>query len=158
VLTSFSARNFRCFEDLHVGDLARVNLVTGRNSTGKTSLLEAIFLLIGGGKLTLVMNLSGLRGYGEVVHGSPDALREIYWRPLFNTFSPGATIELAAAHARLGTMTLSVRPVTDEQHLWSGTEPSEEGLAIDGLAATRRSLATPSSMAMWASTGCCPSR
>jgi AAA15 family ATPase/GTPase len=37
---SFQAKNFRCFEDLKIRDLARVNLIAGLNNIGKTALLE----------------------------------------------------------------------------------------------------------------------
>jgi len=44
---SFHVKNFRCFDDLQLNDLARVNLIAGKNNTGKTSLLEALFLHAG---------------------------------------------------------------------------------------------------------------
>jgi len=44
LLTSFQVKNFRLFEDLKIESLSRVNLITGKNNTGKTSLLEAIGL------------------------------------------------------------------------------------------------------------------
>jgi hypothetical protein len=40
----FAVKNFRCFGNLEIGDLARVNLIAGKNNTGKTALLEAIRL------------------------------------------------------------------------------------------------------------------
>ena len=43
-------RNFRAFGDLEIPCLGRVNLVTGKNNSGKTSLLEALFLLCGAGE------------------------------------------------------------------------------------------------------------
>ena len=33
--TSFTIENFRCFENLTVGPLARVNLIAGQNNVGK---------------------------------------------------------------------------------------------------------------------------
>ena len=36
--------DFRCFESLHLKDLARVDLIAGKNNTGKTALLEAIHI------------------------------------------------------------------------------------------------------------------
>ena len=44
MLTSFAVKNFRCFRDLKLDDLDRVNLIAGRNNVGKTALLEAIHL------------------------------------------------------------------------------------------------------------------
>lgn len=42
---SLEIKNFRGFAKLTLGDLGRVNLIVGKNNTGKTSLLEAITLL-----------------------------------------------------------------------------------------------------------------
>lgn len=39
---SFNVENFRTFKSLHFADIARVNLISGENNTGKTTLLEAI--------------------------------------------------------------------------------------------------------------------
>ena len=42
---SFRVKNFRCFKDLQINDLGRVNLIAGKNNTGKTALLEAMYIL-----------------------------------------------------------------------------------------------------------------
>ncbi|MDR1011984.1 MAG: AAA family ATPase [Opitutaceae bacterium] len=42
MLSSIQITNFRGFENLELKDLGRINLIVGRNNTGKTSLLEAI--------------------------------------------------------------------------------------------------------------------
>lgn len=44
---SFRVQNFRGFRDLQLDDLARVNLIAGKNNTGKTALLEAILTFTG---------------------------------------------------------------------------------------------------------------
>ena len=44
---TFRVKNFRCFEDLQINDLGRVNLIAGKNNTGKTALMEAMYLLAG---------------------------------------------------------------------------------------------------------------
>ena len=41
---TFRVKNFRCFEDLQINDLGRVNLIAGKNNTGKTALMEAMYL------------------------------------------------------------------------------------------------------------------
>lgn len=43
---SFRVKNFRCFEDLQIHDLGRVNLIAGKNGMGKTALLEAVYVLV----------------------------------------------------------------------------------------------------------------
>jgi hypothetical protein len=44
---SIHIQNFRQFTDFHIENLARVNLIGGRNNTGKTALLEAVALVSG---------------------------------------------------------------------------------------------------------------
>ncbi|MCY4466344.1 MAG: AAA family ATPase [Chloroflexi bacterium] len=44
---SFRVKNFRCFKDLQINDLGRVNLIAGKNNTGKTALMEAMYILSG---------------------------------------------------------------------------------------------------------------
>lgn len=43
-LDSLEIKNFRCFEHLVIEKLGRVNLIVGKNSVGKTALLEALWL------------------------------------------------------------------------------------------------------------------
>lgn len=42
---SISIKNFRGFEDMKIEPFKKINLITGLNNAGKTSLLEALFLL-----------------------------------------------------------------------------------------------------------------
>ena len=44
-LSSLRLHDFRCFENVELAPDAGVNVITGDNASGKTSLLEAIFLL-----------------------------------------------------------------------------------------------------------------
>src|SRR4051794_3252474 len=44
MLHSFHIKNYRGFKDFKIDPLDRVNLITGSNNVGKTSLLEALYL------------------------------------------------------------------------------------------------------------------
>lgn len=44
MLSSFRVQNFKCFEDLRLEGLGRINLIAGANNVGKTALLEALYL------------------------------------------------------------------------------------------------------------------
>ncbi|MGK7883161.1 MAG: ATP/GTP-binding protein [Crocosphaera sp.] len=46
MIRDLNIKNYRCFEDFSVDGLAQVNLIVGDNNSGKTSLLEAIYLLL----------------------------------------------------------------------------------------------------------------
>jgi predicted ATP-dependent endonuclease of OLD family len=49
MIQSLTATGFRCFREIRVEPLTRVNLFVGENNAGKTSLLEAVELLAAGG-------------------------------------------------------------------------------------------------------------
>ena len=49
MIQSLTASGFRCFREILVEPLTRVNLFVGENNAGKTSLLEAVELLAVGG-------------------------------------------------------------------------------------------------------------
>jgi hypothetical protein len=66
MLRSFLIRNFRGFRDLALDGLERVNLIAGRNNTGKTSLLEAIYLFANPDKCDLAVEINRGRGLTEV--------------------------------------------------------------------------------------------
>lgn len=46
MLRDLTILNYRCFEDFQIDGLEQVNLFVGNNNSGKTSLLEAIYLLV----------------------------------------------------------------------------------------------------------------
>lgn len=48
MITSLTITGFRCFRELRVAPLTRVNLIVGKNNAGKTSLLEAVELVATG--------------------------------------------------------------------------------------------------------------
>ena len=70
MIKSLTIKNFRCFREAHLEGLRRVNIVVGRNATGKTVLLESSFLAAGGSPL-IVLKLRQMRGMGEGVRLYP---------------------------------------------------------------------------------------
>ena len=66
MLTELSMQNFRPFQSFKVTHLARVNLIVGENSVGKSSLLEAVHLLVN-------------QGYPHVLLEELEARGEIYF-------------------------------------------------------------------------------
>jgi len=46
MLKSLKIENFRCFPSFEMGQLGRINLIVGTNNSGKTSILEALQLLL----------------------------------------------------------------------------------------------------------------
>lgn len=84
MLNDITIKNYRCFKDFHINSLAGVNLIVGMNNSGKTSLLEAVYLLISQ-KHTRVLG-EILDNRGEVIErlnlgitGKPEKL-ELYYQ------------------------------------------------------------------------------
>lgn len=84
MITSLKFDNFRNFKELAIGPLARINLITGGTNTGKTSVLEGLYLLFSKdqaqtSKLISVFrsNISGLMN-----QPSPDDV-PTFWQSLF---------------------------------------------------------------------------
>lgn len=67
MLQSLSITNFRCFPKYHMPGLARVNLLVGKNNSGKTALLEGLQLLTTNGDPGVIREAAIRRG--EVVRG-----------------------------------------------------------------------------------------
>jgi len=66
-------KNYRGFKEYTVGNLARVNLLVGKNNSGKTSILEAVELLTDGGDVRALDRLARRRG--ETALPPPDLTR-----------------------------------------------------------------------------------
>jgi len=64
LLTELEIRNFRGFDALKVDGLSKINLFVGKNNSGKTSILEALFLLIGMSNPALPNSINIMRGLG----------------------------------------------------------------------------------------------
>jgi hypothetical protein len=119
-------RNFRCHRDLELDGAARVNILTGANSSGKSSLLEAIFLVLGPERPEGGFVLNNLRRY------PPSGDAEQFWGPLFFNFDCSEDIELEVSTAA-GGHKLCIGPHRDKSQmtleLANGSSTSSEGVS-----------------------------
>jgi hypothetical protein len=74
MLRDLTIQNYRAFKDFTIDGLARVNLIVGKNNSGKTSFLEAVYLLANGGSPAALVEILDNRGE-FVIDVSPDTLR-----------------------------------------------------------------------------------
>ena len=105
--TSFTIKGFRCFEHLTIDPLARINLIAGKNNTGKTALLEALWLHSAPNIPDLGIRLAAFRG----VPGQ-DPRRLLH--DLFFNFDPSRTITLSSKHKGIDNprkLDISSRPL-----------------------------------------------
>jgi hypothetical protein len=75
----FVVKNFRCFNGLKLGPLARVNLIAGKNNTGKTALLEAIHLHNNPADCQLPITIHKARGVEQAGKAVEDVVGWLFW-------------------------------------------------------------------------------
>lgn len=86
MLTNLRIKNFRMLEDLEIPKLGRVNLIVGKNNSGKSSILEALRIYAGDANLDLLSTI--LSGHDETygLDRSPLDTNAKSWLGLKNFF------------------------------------------------------------------------
>jgi predicted ATPase len=85
MIRSIHVQNFRCYSDLKLDGVARLNLVVGDNGSGKTSLLEAIFLTLASGA-SVALRMRQARGLEGVFGGTTFQIEEALWGDFFHNY------------------------------------------------------------------------
>jgi len=85
---SVKVKNLRSISSLEIHNLGQVNLIVGQNNCGKTTLLEAIFFLIGQTNPQLTINANIFRGL--------DLHSNEYWCSFFHNMNIYQGIEISA--------------------------------------------------------------
>ena len=112
MLSSLRIFNYRAFRELRVDDLSRINLISGRNNSGKTTLLESI-LMLSSGHPEITLHTSIIRGM-TAERLTPSAIPLIYWRQMFSSLDFGTPIEIGAEHQHSGALNMRVEMEHDE--------------------------------------------
>jgi putative AbiEii toxin of type IV toxin-antitoxin system/AAA ATPase-like protein len=83
MISQFEIKNFRCYRQWHQSGLKRFNFIVGESGTGKTALLEALFM-VGASNPEIWFRLRRWRGIGEgqVQIGTRDSYEGLF-RDLF---------------------------------------------------------------------------
>jgi hypothetical protein len=149
VYTDFRARHFRLFEDVSV-QFAPITIISGKNNTGKTALLEAVFLHAAGPRVgSMSLALGAARNATPVILSQPDD--QTAWDSLFRNNETTAPVILTA---KLGNSAIEVRlsvPMSDESLTTLspggvGAETRTQSLAvvaeIDGVVREYKQTAT----------------
>lgn len=87
---SFTIKNFRCFDELTVEGMGRINLIAGKNNVGKTALLEALWVHSGAVNPDLAVRLDAFRGMEQQT-------LEGFLGSIFRGFDRDLTIEMSSA-------------------------------------------------------------
>ena len=103
MLKRLQIRNFRGFNALEIDQLSGINLIAGKNNSGKTSLLEAMFLLSSAGNAQMAINTNVIRG---LELGAP--LQDPFWKQLFYNLDMGRHIEIKGYYKSRGELALKI--------------------------------------------------
>ncbi|MFH1097597.1 MAG: AAA family ATPase [Candidatus Desantisbacteria bacterium] len=91
---TFKVKNFRCFEDLELENIQRVNLIAGLNNVGKTALLEALFLYGGESNPQIANRVNAFRGFGGGNSFKISEATSLLWANLFFGLNTSRNVEL----------------------------------------------------------------
>jgi len=96
MLTELQIENFRSIRSLRLDGLGRINILGGRNGSGKSTVLEAVELLLTPKPLRAAFqnDRRGLEVLPSQNTAQASAVEEP-WYPLFNDFIPGKGVGLA---------------------------------------------------------------
>ncbi|WKN46071.1 AAA family ATPase [Tunicatimonas pelagia] len=109
--TKAHIQGFRGISDLDIDDFRRINLLVGKNNSGKTSILEALFLLVGVSNPQLTVNINRFRD----ILDEPD---EKNFRLLFKDLNFDTLIVLKAyLDEKNQERTLHIRPHYQKQSI-----------------------------------------
>ncbi|MDI9312046.1 MAG: AAA family ATPase [Limnohabitans sp.] len=87
MLNSLTIRNYRNLKELKLNSLGKVNLITGKNNTGKSTLLEAIALYAGKGDLSIIYQFLNERGENFIKPNANNNLTESNIKSLSSLFT-----------------------------------------------------------------------
>jgi AAA15 family ATPase/GTPase len=92
MISSLHVENFRCFQTLDLKEFGKYNIIVGDNGSGKTALLEALFLPGNGLQITTV--LRHFRGMVSPPFSPEKQLYESLFGDLFFGFSADSQIKI----------------------------------------------------------------
>src|SRR5262249_9809704 len=75
----FVVQNFRCFSGLCIKQLGRVNLISGKNNTGKTAMFEAIHLHCNPANWQLPIHINKERGIANPSEAMEDVCGWLFY-------------------------------------------------------------------------------
>ena len=138
MIETLTLRGYRGFESYQLTDFTRLNLVVGKNSSGKTTILEAIELLVAHGHLSVFYAAAQRRGqdarYYRRDHGP--SIWDLFYG---HNFQPGKLFELSSDNGKreLKTTILSLEDIPESALLrplsWADNDSAPAfGMSIIG--------------------------
>jgi ABC-type transport system involved in cytochrome c biogenesis ATPase subunit len=108
MLNDLLISGFRALKQLEISKLGRLNLITGQNNSGKSSLLEALRLFTTAGSANVMTELLESRDESGPPdpHGTPAVLSLFHGRVAINDIDMGPKIEIGPRRDREGRLVI----------------------------------------------------
>jgi predicted ATPase len=139
MISSVKINGYRAFAEFEMANLGRVNLVVGRNNTGKTSILEGLYILASGNNPSALWHVLARRGEQVLPEATNRAMQaEADVSHLFYGHEIAAGTELSLS-------TINDKPSRSLKYRIDEAKPEEHPqlfapLADEGLAGSRLAL------------------
>jgi predicted ATPase len=116
MIKSLKINNFRSFKKVEISNLKRINVLVGANGSGKTALLESLFLAAGASP-ELAHRLRLFRGMGTAIEITEGM--EAVWKNLFHNFDQrkSISIDITATDMMSRSLEITVSGATEEFRL-----------------------------------------
>ena len=85
MIRTINIRNFRCYRELEINNCARLNVIVGENGSGKTALLEAMFLALAT-STDVALRFRQQRGMDGSFGGTARRIEEGLWGDFFYNY------------------------------------------------------------------------
>jgi AAA15 family ATPase/GTPase len=137
MISSIEIDNFRCFNKTNIERFARVNLIGGKNDSGKTALLEAFFL----GISPRIANVNALRRSRQIDLESLKEIPEKAWDDLFLDVLKKSNIKIKYGKDSYLLSLFMDQSLKDFEHFEIGEEEgTEEDVDIKEILSNRDSI------------------
>lgn len=118
---SFTVKNYRGFREVTISNLKRINLIAGMNNSGKTSLLEALFIHAGKNNPDLLLRVNAFRGM-DTLKIDLSNWSEMPWESLFHNRDISKPIEFnATLDSKVRSQLISTKTPRDSYELDTST-------------------------------------
>lgn len=107
MIKSLKINNFRCFKSIEVDQLRRVNLIVGSNGSGKTALLESLFIA-GGGSPQMYFNTLAWRGMTKIHLSTDQEGYDSSFKGIFHLLDKTQVAQVSFSDSESGTRSLTV--------------------------------------------------
>ena len=132
MIRSLRIENFRCFASVHLDDIRRFTIVTGENGSGKTALLESLFVSAGGSP-EIYLRAGAWRGNELIIPSAPSSAISVF-EDFFYKFNVETGLKISFEDDRKGTREVHI--VADMEEVVNipyDSKSSESSILSPGL-------------------------